>query len=214
MDIFIIHGEYSAKSYERLQQYLDKAKKKNWQVVPIDKGFSEAVRTPDLFGQKKLFLVKDIKLVDKKLIAKIDGNLLLYRAGEFTPAQLKAIEPIKKIENFRLPKTIFNFLDTFYPGNSTNCLTLLHQIIDTEPIEFIFSLLGKTLRDLYWVKIDPGSINYAPWRVEKLKRQANKFSEAQLKDLIGDLADIDIKAKTSVCSLLDSLDLLIIQKLQ
>ncbi|MGD0523265.1 MAG: hypothetical protein ABSA43_01760 [Candidatus Microgenomates bacterium] len=214
MDIFIIHGEYSLKSYGRLQLYLDKAKNKNWEIINIEKDFNQTIRTQSLFGRQNLYLLKNLKLIDNKTISKLTGNLIIYSSDKISDTFIKSLPTAKKIEEFILPKSIFNFLDSFFPGNSAECLSLLHQIVEHEPIEFIFTLLGKTLRDLYWVKISPSDIPYPSWRVDKLERQAFRFSEGLLKEIISDLAEIDIKAKTSQGELLDSLDLLIIKKIK
>lgn len=214
MDIFVIHGEYSAKSYERLQQYLERAKKKNWEIVNIDENFAATIRAQDLFGKTKIYILKNLKLLDKKLLPKLDGNLIVYSNDKLNDAAIKSLGDIKKIEEFKLPKSVFNFLDSFYPGNSDECIKLLHLIIEKEPIELVFWFLGKTLRDLYWVSVSPSDIPYPSWRVGKLENQASRFSTDLLKELIEDLAEIDIKAKTSQGELLDSLDLLILQKLQ
>ena len=214
MDIFVIHGEYSVKSYERLQQYIDKAKKKNWEIVNIDENFSATIRAQDLFGGTRIYVLKNLKLLDKKLLPKLDGNLIVYSNDKLSDSAIKSLGTVKKIEEFKLPKSVFNFLDSFYPGNSENCIRLLHEIVDHEPIELVFWFLGKTLRDLYWVSVSPSDIPLPSWRVGKLENQASRFSDDLLKELIGDLAEIDIKAKTSQGELLDSLDLLILQKLQ
>jgi len=219
MDIFIIHGEYFLKSYDRLQQYLDKAKEKKWEILNVQ-GLALYIQN-SLFEAKRLIVIRDSKLLKKQDFVWLkkqrdnsDDKLVIYNDGKISETFIKSLPPIKKIEEFKLPKSIFNFLDSFFPGNSTGCLNLLHQIIEYEPVEFVFSLLGKTLRDLYWVKISPSDIPYPSWRVDKLERQASRFSEELIKELITDFAEIDIKAKTSQGDLIDSLDLLIIQKLQ
>ena len=134
---------------------------------------------------------------------------------------MKQLPKIDKVEEFKLPKLIWSFLDSCFPGNAKNALLLLHEIIKNEPVEFVFSLLAKHLRDLYWVKVDSppgqrpsGPVAYPSWRVEKLKRQSHKFSEGSLEDLINSLAQADIKAKTSQGELIDLLDFIIATKLE
>jgi DNA polymerase III delta subunit len=105
-------------------------------------------------------------------------------------------------------------LDGLYPGNSEKSIKQFHKLIEKEPPEFIFTLIAKLFRDLYWVKVDALSIPYPSWRVGKLKPQASKFTIEELKNLIDKLADIDIKVKTSKTDLLSALDLLIIKNLQ
>jgi DNA polymerase III delta subunit len=118
-----------------------------------------------------------------------------------------------KLEEFKLPRLIFDFLDSFYPGNSKRILKILHELVVKEPPEFIFALLAKHLRDLFWVTTN-NPLPYPPWRVSKLKAQAVKFKKEDLKTLIEELSEIDIKVKTSEAELTPSLDLLIVRQLQ
>ena len=117
-------------------------------------------------------------------------------------------------DEYKLPKLVWNFLNSFYPGNSINCLKLLHRVVINERIEFVFSLLVRQIRDIYWVKIDKGSIGYPSWRLKKLNTQGKNFSKNLLKEIIKDFSKIDIKVKTSNTNLLDSLDFVIATKLE
>jgi DNA polymerase III delta subunit len=109
---------------------------------------------------------------------------------------------------------LWNFLDGLYPGNSERSVKQLHKLIEREAPEFIFTLIAKLFRDLYWAKIDDKSLPYPSWRAGKLKLQSSKFSPEQLKDIISQLAEIDIKVKTSKAEILSELDLLIIKQLE
>ena len=75
-------------------------------------------------------------------------------------------------------------MDTIIVGNSKRCLQFLHQVLEREPVEFVFALLASLFRDLYWIKADPVTLKLPPWRAQKLKRQAAGFSEDQLKQII------------------------------
>jgi DNA polymerase III delta subunit len=225
MNLYIIHGEYKTKSYERLRMYIDKAKENQWDIVKIgensNQSFSEALSSDTLFAKGKLIVCEDISLLTKtnlnwlkKNTARFEGNFVVYSDNKLSESMLKSLQPVKKIEEYKLPKNIFNFLDSFYPGNALTSLSILHELIEAEPIEFIFSLLGKHLRDLYWAKTSPSNIPYVSWRVDKLERQANKFDNQSLKEMINNIAQIDINVKTSKANLIDSLDLIIATKLE
>ena len=49
------------------------------------------------------------------------------------------------------------------------------------------------------------------WRIDKLAQQAGKFEPKNLRRIISEMAEIDIRAKTSDNNLRDMLDLLIIK---
>ena len=225
MKIYLLHGEYNAKSYEKLNEYIFKAKEKNWKIVKISEktGYSiqESLSSSDFFDIKKVFVLDGVTKLVKKEIDWINKNfeylagiLILYSNTKLNSTLINKFKKIDKIEEFSLPQNIFSFLDAFYPGNSVNCLGLLHNITEKEKIEFIYFFLSKHIRDLYWVKTSPSNIPYPSWRVDKLEKQANKFTLEQLKKTINSLSDIDIQSKTSNLDLNDLLDLLIIRQLE
>ncbi|MBU0998335.1 hypothetical protein KJ570_02300 [Patescibacteria group bacterium] len=225
MKIYLIHGEYSTKSYEKLKEYIAKAKEKNWKVINCgqETGFSlqETLSSTDLFNNKKVYILDSPSKLPKKDIDWINinskglkGILLLYSNSKIKATIINKFKSIDKKQEFSLPKNIFSFLESFYPKNSVSCINLLHQLLIKEKIEFIFYFLSRHVRDLYWVKTFPSNIPYPSWRVEKLEKQASRFSLPQLKNVINSLSEIDIKSKTSKSKLIDLLDLLIIRKLE
>jgi len=223
MKIILIHGDNVDKAYRQYQIYLDKAKNKNWEIIFIDlkkSTFSESIISKSLFTNKTLHILlnanqisdKDAKWLKVKQ-KDLDNLLIIYNEGNVNKTKLKGIK-IQKEEKFELPKYIWKFLDSFYPGNSKDCIKLFYNTIENEHVEFVFSLISKTLKDLYLIKIDKEALPYPGWRVEKLKRQSDKFNKSLLKDIINDFAHIDIKVKTSRSNLTDLLDFSISTKLE
>lgn len=225
MKIIVIHGDHSTKSYERLQVFIKEAKKRSWQVKKLRENsklsLAEQLVSPDLFSSSNFFILDKINdISDKDLLwlktnySKIDGTLIICHQNTLNKSIIKKLPKNLTVEEFKLPKLIWSFLDSFYPGNAKNTLILLHEVIKNEPIEFVFSLLAKHLRDLFWVKHDSNIPGYQLWRIGKLARQASKFSSSLLSDIISDLSEIDINVKTSKDNLLDALDFLIVTKLE
>lgn len=218
MKIIVLHGDDAEKSYERLTKFIDTAKKRNWEIIT-----NEFPNTPSLFGTDRLIIYRDFKLLTKKEIdnfVRFDGTLVVYHDGVLPMTFLKLMPKDFKLEKFELPKLLFVFLESFYPGNSTRCLKLLHDLTNSQAIELTFFMLSRQLRDLYWISIDPNTNHFQSWQASKLKTQASKFTNVQasaidnLKLIISKLADIDIKVKTSKTDLLASLDLLIVKQLE
>lgn len=224
MKIFLIHGADELKSYGRLQKFIEAAKSRSWEVVYVDEtnqSLLEVLRSRSLFKGERFFVLTDIKKIGKKESDwfkkngdKIEGNLVIYHSGVVPIATLKSLPGGVKVEDFKLPKLIFQFLDSFVPKNAKTSINLLHQVAANEPPEFMFSLLSRHLRDLYWAKTEAKSLPYPSWRVGKLKAQAGKYKVNQLRQLIGELAKIDIEAKTSKAEIIPSLDLLMATKLE
>lgn len=207
MKIFVIHGENVLESYARLTKFTNEAKKRGWEVSDYS---ITAATTSSLFGKERFFVLKDFKLLSKndlKVLEKYPGNLVIYFEGELPAVFLNTLPKDTKKELFEMPKIIFRFLETF-------SLKLFHQLIETSPVEQVFPMIARHIRDLYWVKVDPKSLSYPSWRISKLKSQGSKYSQEELANLIDKLATIDYEAKTGKANLETSLDLLIIKNLQ
>jgi hypothetical protein len=212
MKTIVLHGEDSVKSYDRLKRFLDEAKKRGWEVL-----FDQFPYTPSLFGKSRLTVYRDCKILtssDIKNIPKYDGTLVIFHEDTLPQTFLKSLPKDTKIEEFKLPVLVWNFLDAITPGNPERLVKTLHAIISKEPIEFIFSMIARRIKELYWVSMDPESIGYPSWRLSKLKSQASKFKEDQLKELIETLARIDFESKTGQADLVSELDLTLLTKLQ
>lgn len=224
MKIIILHGDDERKLYDRLSKFVETAKSRSWEVSYLDDpalSIQEQLSSSSLFGGERFFVVRDIVRLGKKEVewlakksGDLSGTLIIYHEGYISQAILKSLPKDVKLEEFKLPVILWNFLDGIYPGNSERSIKTFHQLIGKEAPEFIFTLIAKLFRDLYWVKTDPMSLPYPSWRVGKLKPQASKFTIDQLKYLIGKLAEIDIKVKTSKSDLTSELDLLMIKQLE
>lgn len=224
MKIIILHGDDSIKSYERLKRFVEVAKKRNWEIVYMDDSLQtieENLSANSLFGGERFFIIKNIKKFGKKEIswinkkhADLSGNLIIHNDGIIPATLLKNLPKESKIEEFKLPILLWNFLDGLYPGNSNHEVQTLHKIAERLPVEFVFSLIAKHFRDLYWIKTDAESTDFPFWKINKLKSQASKFSDEQLKGLISLLSEIDVKVKTSKADLLSELDLFLIKHLE
>jgi hypothetical protein len=212
MKIIVLHGDDTVKSYERLGKFVDTAKKRNWEIVT-----DQFPNTPSLFGTDRLIIYRDFSLLSKndiKNFDRFDGTLVIYHEGTLPQTFLKQMPKDFKMEKFELPRLLFTFLESFYPGGSVRSIKLLHDLTKASAVELVFFMLARHLRDLYWVSIDPATSQYPSWRLGKLKSQAEKFDPGLLEQIISKLADIDIEVKSSKADLLTSLDLLIVKQLE
>lgn len=223
MKTIVLHGDDTLKSYERLRKFIETARQRSWEVTYLDdssQSISENLSASSLFGAERFFILRDIKKMGKKEITwlnkkykELPGNLIIYHEGELNQSFLKSL-PEPKIEEFKLPKIIWLFLESMRPGESEQSLKQFHKIIEIEPVERVFSLIAKQMRDLYWVKVSPATTGYQPWKISKLKNQGSKYSLKLLKEIIDEFAEIDIKVKTGKADLVSALDLAIIKLLE
>lgn len=223
MKLLILHGDDQIKLYARFQKFIETAKSRSWEIAYLDDAPSikESLSASSLFGAERFFVLRDIKRLGKseiewlkKKAPELEGNLVIYHEGYVPVGITKGITTDIKIEEFKLPKIIFSLMDMIRPGNSVQVIKTLHKIVETEPVEFVFVLIAKLMRDLYWAKTDLSSMPYPPWRSSKLKQQSSHFTIQQLQQFISSLSEIDIKVKTSKADLLSSLDLLIVKSLE
>lgn len=224
MKIIVLHGEDTVKSYERLKKFIDTARERNWEVSFLDEssqGINENLSIPSLFGAERFFILRDVKKLGKKELtwitknySNLSGNLIIYHEGEIGKTILNGLPKDIKIEEFKLPKLIWIFLENIRPGNSKRVLAEFHKVIETEPPEFVFTLIARQFKNLYIAKANLKVSSIQPWLVARLKNQADKFTLEKIIEIIGILAEIDIKVKTGKADLVSALDLLILKQLE
>ncbi|MFC1625643.1 hypothetical protein ACFL1Q_01210 [Patescibacteria group bacterium] len=205
MKTILVHGDDTLRSYLRLKKFIEVAKKRSWEVIE-----NELIPTPSLFGKKQLIVSRhyqDISKSELKYIEKFSGNLVIYHEGYISKYFIKFLPKDTKIEEYKLPKIIWSFLD-----NPT--LKVLHKLIKTEPVEFVFTLLARRYKDLYWIKKDPKTFEGQSWQISRLKKQADKYSVEELEDIIQNLAIIDFEVKTGQAELVSALDFMFATKLE
>ncbi|HJX59634.1 hypothetical protein A2V61_00160 [Candidatus Woesebacteria bacterium RBG_19FT_COMBO_47_8] len=226
MKIIFLEGDDYSALRQRLASFVAVAKKRNWQIFHYESGgpvsFAEELAKTSLFEGERLFIVENgAKLTSKELKwalaeqEKLPGTLVILNDGFLNASTRKAVGKKARVEQYKLPKTIFAFLDAFYPGNSVKVLQLFHELLKKEPIERVFFLLSRHVRDLYWAKLNLTKLPYAQdWRILKIGGQSKRFSKEQIEKIIGLLAEADIKAKTSQDELAPLLDQIILSQLE
>ena len=225
MKITIIHGENSSASLNFLKSILDGFKKKGVVISRISKelpiNITEALTQGELFNEESLFLLEEPDKLSANEVLWISRNakslkgvFLIYHDSELPALFLNKLSDVSEVRLFKLPQSLFTFLDSFQPRGAGRCIKLYHELLQKEAPEFLFAVFCKHVRDLYWARVNPESLTYPAWRVSKLRRQASAFSEEKLKKTLNSLARIDYSSKTSSHDLGSSLDLLIAGQLQ
>ena len=212
--ITLIHGENTKAARDRFLSVIEAYKTKGYGVALVDplREMAPQLTGNSLFSGKTVFVLEN----PKKLASKIEKStdLVLLCDGNAPITLTKTLPRETKIEKFDLPKRLFVFLESLYPKNAKNILSELHKLIETEPLELVFFMIGRQFRDLYWVLTDEKTMGLPAWRAGKLKNQAERFSKDKLKIMISVLSDMDYKAKTGEADLMTSLDLMIARELE
>jgi hypothetical protein len=225
MKITVIHGENTPSSLMFVEETIENFKKRGIPLLRIsqESGLNslETLTAGELFEKESLFLLEEANKVTakdcqwlSKNSEKLTGNLLIYSDSQLPFSLINKLSSFSEVKEFKLPKSLFVFLDSILPKQNARSIKLMHQLLKKEPPEFIFAVIGKLIRDLYWVKVAPETLDYPGWRLAKLKRQAKGFSQEKLKKALNSVAKIDMFAKTSSYDLGSSLDLLMVSLLQ
>jgi len=222
MKIVVLEGDDVVKARARYYQIISAVKKKGWEIVHVkaNRNLAEQLVSKSLFTENILYVIEEVKVLSQKELSwlknnfeKFEGKLLIYCEGKI-PTKIKNSLPQKtKFETFDLPVIVWQFLDSFYPGNSKRCFSLFEELIQNSPVELIVAMLGRHLRDLYWILKNEGSMNMPLWRKNKLKSQVKRFTKQQLKDTINNLAEIDYKGKISDFNVRLGVEMMILESL-
>lgn len=179
MNIIILHGSDSNKSYQRLNKFVDEAKRRGWEIVN-----DKIEDSHSLFGKDRLIIIRNIKLINEKLLKyvnKLSGTLVIYQTKTIPKSLLNLFPENVKVEKYDLPILIWKFLQKFD-------YKIFNQIVKTEAVEYLMAMIAWKLKKNYLVKQDK-----------------------KIADQIQELAEIDIKTKTTDANLKDLLDLFLIK---
>lgn len=225
MQITLIHGSDTAKSLKRLNEikFINSNKGFILQEIKVNSNLSlaEELTQNHLFGEKYTYLIKGIDKFSNKDLLWLNNNykdknvaLVIFAENQVPAGVIKKFPSSILIQKFDIPKLIFKFLASFYPKNTKQAISLLHQIKEDDAPELIIAILGRYLKDLYIAKTSPSSLLYPDWRKSKLIWQSNHFTNNSLKKAIWLLADYDQITKTSDVKAISMLDILILKSLE
>ncbi len=133
---------------------------------------------------------------------------------------LRAIEldDVKELVADVAPSSIFNMVDALAEGRQQLALQLLHELMDQDDPYRVFGMIIRQFRLLLQARelIDQGnrtsiaaSMKVHPFVAEKLEKQAQRFSVANLKSIFRNLLEIDEHNKKSLMDLPIDLDLFV-----
>lgn len=175
----------------------------------------------ELFTEKKAIFLEDF--LTKRKASKDKDEILSYLAKyqnheiflwEGKEISTKSLSFFKKAEirNFKLPHSLFLFLDSLRPGKGPLLIPLSHKTLKNMEVELVFYMLVRQFRLLlvlspHHPERSEGSQvidevkRLAPWQRNKLQRQAALFTTENLKKHFARLYEIDLAQKTGSLSL-------------
>lgn len=229
----IIHGDDLTSSRNYFSQIKEKLKNavfyEGGKITITD--LVQDIEGSGLFGDSKTILIENfltkIKKNDKS--AKEMLNFLAKNSKKATfvlwePAMLSkrdlGIFKDAIVKVFKLPKSIFLFLDNLRPNNSRNLLNLFHQVLESgTKEELVLFMMQRQVRMLLAI-CEPSDtepiqelMRLTPWLKDKLERQAGLFNCRYLKKIYKRLYDIELGQKTGSLplSLIQTIDFLLLE---
>ena len=222
----IILGDNIAASRKRLQKIIEKAKSDGLEVVSVSgakitySDIRKLLESGSLFGKTKLVVIENFlsstKSKEKEIILDFltaktfEHDLILWEDSNLKNISFKGAEK----EEFKIPQTIFRFLDLLTPDKTQESLAVLDILKKTEDANIIFFMIIRQFRNLIIAKDlgGEGLVGSTPWQKDKYLTIAQKFTTERLLQFYGKLLEIDYAQKTSndLFSLSSRLDLLIL----
>lgn len=200
--------EYKDKGYEVF--LLDEVN-----LLELDKWLYQS---NNLFSRKKVFFGENLlshhqtKTIFQKydtLDKEID---FIFWEERLEEKLAKKIFKNAKIHSFKLPVTIFKFLDSVYPTNLRLAISYLNKISQTVNENVILYRLQQRIGDLILIKnnLKPEK-KLADWQIRKLKTQSRYWYEKKLISFYDALYRIEETTKTgkNYYSIKKSLDILL-----
>lgn len=226
--LYIFHGDAAASSRKLLQDAVANAKSQGHEIRTLEgdklapRDLDSILATASLFSVETIViegLLSRVKSRDKDscidLLAQYSGDktILLWDKKEITAPNLKKFSSAK-ISNSKSPTALFSFMESIYPGNAKQTLSLMLDVIKSTEDIIVFTMLARQISYLIIIK-SATSPKFAPWQMGKLRAQASKWTDKLLETFIAELLKIDLSIKTGATKLsyADHLDILLINLL-
>jgi len=204
----IICGEDSISSRDYYVKEVNKYKELGLEISNIYpkeiKNIFTGVSVQSLFGQNIIYCTENLnKFINKKNISVLnilkeissDKNLILLDwENEISKRDLKYSEKSRIIE-FRPNKNIFKLLESCYPANLKEFLSILNEISHKMSEYLILIMLIRHIKKLLLYKINGKVENLAYWQLKQIAYQSKLWSKDALIVFYDKLINIEILEK-------------------
>ena len=233
--LYLFHGSNTATSLTAAQNFLNglRAKSPAAEVIRLDgenitkTRLIEAVEAPSMFSDTRLVYIENLlsrrqsKEKDDVLVylskSAAMSTVVDWESKTATPATLKKIAgKHTRIQECKIAKSLFKFLDSFRPGNHAATHALFQATLKTDAAELVFYLLAKRVNQLFLAKSGDMEVLKKElrqdWQIRNLMNQASAWTEDQLAATNRRLLEIDesIKTGSSPIDLALQLDILLL----
>lgn len=211
--LILLHGD----NIEASRAYLNKLRQEASQreIRELDEkqtdptALTQALESSSLFGAECLVIIENLlsrlgkreKIIEEFATILKRGaentDVVLYEEKEIRTGWITKLGKKIRVQLFKTPALIFNFLDGLAPGNTKSVLLLLRQVVTTEPVEVVFVMLVRRIRQLMMLADGVRPEGLQAWQVSRLTAQARLFTMKKLRAMHQRLLEIDVANKTS-----------------
>lgn len=222
--LLIIHGDDLASSrkffLDQKQKYQDALLLEGENVTITD--LTQIFEGGGLFEENKTVFIEQfitkrsrgVRATSKKptelsqIIAYLeknaDTNTIVLWEGKELERNALALFKNATARPFKLPQTLFLFLDSIKPGNSKTMITLFHQTLQTTEVEMIFFMLVRQFRILLALTDEKNDtideLKRISWQRKKLEQQAAALGKENLQKMYTKLFEMEVGQKTGTLS--------------
>ncbi len=210
--ITIIHGDDTAKSrkffFDEKERHNDAVLLDGEKITLTD--LTQIFEGGGLFSEMKTVFIEQFFNRKKKkeefalfvaYLQNQSSNAIFFWEGKELDRGALASFKTATPRVFKLPQTLFLFLDSIRPGNGKQLIALFHQTIAVTEAEMVFFMLIRQIRLLLALS-EPSEEQIdelkrlAPWQKSKLEKQAGLFGKEKLQLFYAKLFAIEVGQKT------------------
>lgn len=184
--ITLYHGEDVTSSRRALPENAVKIEGKD----ATSELLTQLLEGGSLFGEKRAVVIENVK----KLPENISGDLILWFDHKLTPSQLQPYAGAKVTE-FKLNQTVFQFLESIWPGNQKVMLPLFEKYCQQEFPEIAFVMIVRQFR----LMLNPTGL--PTWQKNRIVAQTKKFSSGRIREVYRQLLQLDYNQKSGQATL-------------
>ena len=212
--IILLHGDHTEASRQELNTLKEAAK---WREIRVldgrtlqESALVQSLESSSIFGKSTLVIIdrlfgkigkqpKRIEELCTLLTRSGDvADVILWEDKEVGSTVIKNLGTSAKVQLFKLPLLIFQFLDGVRPAGGAEALRLYEVVAVTVAPELVFSMLVKRVRQLIQLSDGVTPEGLAGWQASRLTTQAKSFTMEKLLAMYQHCHTIEVSIKTGV----------------
>lgn len=210
--ITLLHGDNVESSRNELMRLKEQAIGIEIRILDgrsiNETNFTQALEANSLFSGSTLVIIENLfgKLGKKqKLITSLSAiitrsstatDIILWEDREVSITVIKSLGSGVKVQLFKTPISLFQFLDNLGLGSAKNSLFLFQKTLETHAPELILTMIVRRLRQVIMLKDHVMPEGLQDWQASRLTSQAKSFTMEKLLSMYQRLLDIEYAIKS------------------